>query len=101
MANILFVGYDEKDPTTEEVKIYIGFAMRNLKITDAVITPIETCPTYIGRKDNHRAPYIIIRSPSRREIRKIIRELKRLRFCNDVEWEKIGGFIPGSKMNYF
>jgi len=98
MPNILFVDYDENNPVTKKVQEIIGKVMENLGITDAIITPIRSNPHYIGWGNNSPAPYIVVRSSSRWQIRKIIRELKRLQFGYDVEKEKIEGFIPGSKM---
>lgn len=101
MPNFVMIGYDQKSEATIRIKKYIGIAVRRLDIFDAVITSINSDVKSIGSTDSdlyNGSPYIILRTTSKREVRKIIKELKKIHFFQDIEVEIINHFIPRTNM---
>lgn len=100
MPNIVMVGYDPAQQSTKEIEERIEKVMENLGIKDAVLTSFPFPTASVRYLNGHRksAPFIIIRGSSRSEIRRIIKGFKRACISNDVEVEKIEGFIPWQKM---
>jgi len=96
MPNIIICGYEEE--TAEAMKKLIDDIMQGLGLQDDAITTIIAAKTESCDGKRKSMPYLVVRSTSEDEVRRIIDAFKEKGVMQDLEWDVIGGFISAEDM---